>query len=122
MPSPSVHRVTAPLASALLHIELEDVIVFWVNLSSSYVETNYLPSKQCREAASGVHKENVFGLHVEINSTESAFLFSAALLLKRKTFFKNYTAMLICFSTLPLSSGSPTSFFFLMICSLFAIY
>lgn len=66
MPSSSVHRASAPLASALLHMELEDVIVFWVKLSFSYVETKCSPSKQWSEAASGVHKENVFGLHVAI--------------------------------------------------------
>lgn len=77
MPTTSVHRASAPLAAALLHIELEDVTVFSVKLSSSYVETNYLHSKQWSEAASGVHKENVFGLHVAIKQYKAAFLFSA---------------------------------------------
>lgn len=50
----------------LQHCCILKMIVFWVNLSSSYVETSYLKSEQCSEAASGVHKENMFGLHVEI--------------------------------------------------------
>lgn len=74
-----VSRANAPPAPALIHIELGDLIVFWMNLSSSYVDTTCSLSKRGSGVASGTHESSAVSAACgDTGTTEAAFLFHAA--------------------------------------------